>query len=155
MTGGANPHRPWLEPPSLQRRAVRLLISLCIWSVGMSVLWLAESPLANTGFRERGLLGPLKSADDSAFWWTRFLTGTAEEVWINPRAFVMTIGLSIIWMLIVVLCHVAAARGVFSEFFPSPAFRRYSAGRCPRCGYNLRAQFDAGCPECGWRRSEA
>ncbi len=26
-------------------------------------------------------------------------------------------------------------------------------GRCPMCNYNLRADFDAGCPECGWRRA--
>ncbi len=29
---------------------------------------------------------------------------------------------------------------------------RYHRGRCPRCAYNLRSGFSAGCPECGWRR---
>jgi len=27
-------------------------------------------------------------------------------------------------------------------------------GRCITCGYDLRGQFDAGCPECGWNRLE-
>ena len=25
-------------------------------------------------------------------------------------------------------------------------------GRCPACGYDLKGEFEAGCPECGWRR---
>ena len=31
------------------------------------------------------------------------------------------------------------------------AARRY-AGLCPKCRYNLRGDFSAGCPECGWGR---
>jgi len=31
---------------------------------------------------------------------------------------------------------------------------RRRRGRCPRCGYDLRGQLDAGCPECGWNRME-
>ena len=27
-------------------------------------------------------------------------------------------------------------------------------GRCHSCGYDLRNDFSAGCPECGWRREE-
>lgn len=30
---------------------------------------------------------------------------------------------------------------------------RRTRGRCPRCGYNLRGEFDDGCPECGWNRT--
>jgi hypothetical protein len=29
--------------------------------------------------------------------------------------------------------------------------RRIDAGRCPRCGYDLRFDFARGCTECGWR----
>jgi hypothetical protein len=29
---------------------------------------------------------------------------------------------------------------------------RVRRGRCPKCGYDLRGSFDAGCPECGWNR---
>ena len=31
--------------------------------------------------------------------------------------------------------------------------RRRRKGCCPRCGYDLRAAPEEGCPECGWRRS--
>jgi hypothetical protein len=30
------------------------------------------------------------------------------------------------------------------------ARRRRRKGRCPRCGYDLKAAFEHGCPECGW-----
>jgi len=30
---------------------------------------------------------------------------------------------------------------------------RRKRGRCPKCGYDLRGQHDAGCPECGWGRT--
>lgn len=30
---------------------------------------------------------------------------------------------------------------------------RLRRGRCPDCGYDLRGAFNAGCPECGWRRA--
>lgn len=30
---------------------------------------------------------------------------------------------------------------------------RRTRGRCPRCGYNLRGEFDDGCSECGWNRT--
>ena len=32
--------------------------------------------------------------------------------------------------------------------------RRMVRGHCPRCDYDLRDRQSAGCPECGWRRSE-
>lgn len=31
---------------------------------------------------------------------------------------------------------------------------RFNMGECPRCGYNLRGDFDPGCPECGWGRDD-
>ena len=27
-------------------------------------------------------------------------------------------------------------------------------GHCLKCGYDLRGDFSAGCPECGWRRED-
>lgn len=27
-------------------------------------------------------------------------------------------------------------------------------GRCPRCGYDLKREFESGCSECGWRKPE-
>lgn len=32
--------------------------------------------------------------------------------------------------------------------------RRRAQGLCPKCAYDLRADFDSGCPECGWNRSD-
>ncbi len=31
---------------------------------------------------------------------------------------------------------------------------REHEGYCPMCGYDLRGDFSAGCPECGWRRED-
>jgi hypothetical protein len=33
--------------------------------------------------------------------------------------------------------------------------RRSRLGHCPRCGYDLKHDLAAGCPECGWGRAEA
>lgn len=30
---------------------------------------------------------------------------------------------------------------------------RRGRGRCPACGYDLKGEHDAGCPECGWNRT--
>ncbi len=30
---------------------------------------------------------------------------------------------------------------------------RRRRGRCPQCAYDLRGEFSAGCPECGWQRA--
>ncbi len=32
---------------------------------------------------------------------------------------------------------------------------RHGRGHCLKCGYDLRGDFSAGCPECGWRREAA
>ena len=54
----------------------------------------------------------------------------------------------------------AAIWAIFLGFFVGPATlrqewrmrRRMRRGYCPNCGYNLRKDFDTGCPECGWNR---
>lgn len=35
-----------------------------------------------------------------------------------------------------------------------PDSHRTARSICPRCGYDLRGDLDAGCPECGWNREE-
>jgi len=30
--------------------------------------------------------------------------------------------------------------------------RRFKKGHCPKCNYELRSDYSAGCPECGWGR---
>jgi len=52
--------------------------------------------------------------------------------------------------------------GVFGAIYFAPVaaialarrVRRTKRGRCPRCGYDLRGDMNAGCPECGWGRPE-
>lgn len=44
--------------------------------------------------------------------------------------------------------------GPFVAFSAVRKAMRTRAGRCPRCGYNLRGAFDDGCSECGWNRAE-
>ena len=36
--------------------------------------------------------------------------------------------------------------------FTARRFIRRNRGHCIKCGYDLRGDFSAGCPECGWRR---
>jgi hypothetical protein len=42
-------------------------------------------------------------------------------------------------------------------YFPRPirARLRQLRGECPVCGYDLRGELKAGCPECGWRRASS
>jgi len=45
----------------------------------------------------------------------------------------------------------------FGIFFGVAALRRFvrkKRGRCVKCSYDLRGQFDKGCPECGWGRED-
>ena len=39
--------------------------------------------------------------------------------------------------------------------FAARRFIRRNRGHCIKCGYDLRGDFSAGCPECGWRREVA
>ena len=46
----------------------------------------------------------------------------------------------------------------FGVFFGVGALRRFvrrKRGRCVKCSYDLRTQFDKGCPECGWNREDS
>jgi len=43
---------------------------------------------------------------------------------------------------------------MFFGFTSAKRFIRARRGRCPRCGYELRGNMNAGCPECGWNRQE-
>ncbi len=50
-------------------------------------------------------------------------------------------------MLFVLRCGLVGSRRV-------RILLRRGKGYCPQCTYNLRGEFSAGCPECGWRRKE-
>jgi len=51
------------------------------------------------------------------------------------------------------LFYAAIWFGMFFGFSSAKRFIRAKRGRCPRCGYDLRGNLDAGCPECGWGRA--
>jgi len=53
------------------------------------------------------------------------------------------------------LFYAAIWFGVFFGFTSAKRFIRVRRGRCPRCGYDLRGNLGAGCPECGWQREES
>jgi len=50
------------------------------------------------------------------------------------------------------LFYAAIWGAIFFGFTTARRLIRAKRGRCPRCGYDLRGNLDAGCPECGWNR---
>ena len=59
------------------------------------------------------------------------------------------------WGLLVYGAALALGPSLIIAAFVVPLVRqslRAKRGLCPACGYNLRGDFSAGCPECGWRR---
>ena len=51
-----------------------------------------------------------------------------------------------------VLVHSAAWCAIIIGLFALRKVIRTRRGRCIKCGYDLRGDFDSGCPECGWGR---
>lgn len=120
--------------------------------------------------------------DRSANFWFESLTGwpflamkqirywnypnpiVVEEGWIieqttsktYPYGTVRSLPLQPMWQgfILDVMIHGLAWWGVWTLGGVSRnRFRRWR-GVCPKCRYDLRHEFDAGCPECGWRRGE-
>ncbi len=44
---------------------------------------------------------------------------------------------------------------LWSSPFAARRMIRRRRGHCIKCGYDLRGDFSAGCPECGWRRERS
>lgn len=68
-----------------------------------------------------------------------------QPIW--PGLAVNTAAYAIVLWPAVMLCVFAARR-----LLTLKRRRRVRRGRCPQCGYDLKATFDQGCSECGWRR---
>ena len=58
-------------------------------------------------------------------------------------------------MLLYALIAWLLIRGPFVARHYSRREIRRRRGRCLKCGYDLRGDYDAGCPECGWNREKA
>ena len=123
-----------------------------IW-VGLTlVLWIVPNPLfynavygggaKNLGYNF-GFFAPLNNRFDSYDDFPEFLgiwSLSAENHWsINTGGFLLT-------ALLMIAGSTWCWRRHRSE-------RRFAAGACPACGYDLRGGAGAGCPECGWQRS--
>ena len=52
--------------------------------------------------------------------------------------------------MLLVVNIIALPVGVFAMMLKLPT--RRNRGLCPKCAYNLRYEYHAGCPECGWGR---
>ena len=75
-----------------------------------------------------------------------------RKLWFQSRV----IPLVPLWpgFLIDTLFYAALWLGLIVGFGAARRTLRKRRGRCPMCAYDLRGNLDAGCPECGWNRSD-
>ncbi len=75
--------------------------------------------------------------------------GSSDEAQFNAA-------LALLGMLIAFAWRVALPIFIHEWFSWDPIRRQVASwapeGICPTCGYDLRGELDAGCPECGWNR---
>ncbi len=58
-------------------------------------------------------------------------------------------------IVVLILLLASAARigwVAWQQKFWTTARMRRREGKCMRCGYDIKGEFERGCPECGWRR---
>ena len=125
-----------------------------LWTVAMLILWLLPSPCISGHWREQvyGFFGPYSTWRPGPQW-TDLLTG---EFRVDLNSF--SSGVTIVAMLLVTrmlwLRYIFLVTGTRRPFLvvTSKGTRRRLRGCCPGCGYDLRKNFNDGCPECGWLR---
>jgi hypothetical protein len=72
---------------------------------------------------------------------------------VNPFALAILIAALLgVLLAVVVLCILSI---MIVRELVSGRKEKARRGRCLTCGYDLRGDFAAGCPECGWNRKEA
>ena len=74
--------------------------------------------------------------------WLFKITGWVESHPCAPHQARARMIAGVLVMTVALLCYALSTR----------AERRVRAGHCPKCNYDRRGDFSAGCPECGWRR---
>jgi len=116
----------------------------------LATVGLQENVDALGGIQSRGLeplwIGGMPAPD-----WLRFRSTSVDGLRHAPP-----ILLCPLWpgFVIDTLFYGAIWGGVFFGFTSAKRFIRARRGRCPRCGYDLRGNFSAGCSECGWQREQ-
>ena len=105
-------------------------------------LWCVhERPqVANRQFNSRGALDAGLPVSRTPGWMSAPRALPLRPIW--PGFAINTIFYAVIvWVL-------------WSSPFAARRVSRRRRGLCIKCGYDLRGDYSAGCPECGWRREE-
>ena len=64
------------------------------------------------------------------------------------------VGLSPVNQLVEASIFFCILGATLAPFLLARASSKRGTLECPACGYDLRGDFSAGCPECGWRRED-
>jgi hypothetical protein len=112
------------------------------------------------GFPFRCVWGGDDMGRSGCFAWDEGCPGTVALWWSRPTTWSSCNGAQVRLPVAPLMSGLVADGGLYAI----PVFAALSAGacrcglrrrrgRCPRCGYDLKHDLAAGCPECGWRRS--
>jgi hypothetical protein len=120
-----------------------------VWLASMYVLWWGPSMISVWSWPpvyERGLLAPIASD------YLEFPIDRGFGPGLVPTILVSAV---LSWLCVRRCSTWNSGRPMFPGILKRRANRRLLGGRCPQCDYDLRDDVEAGCPECGWKRSEA
>ncbi len=100
---------------------------------------------------------PLRCLHGARLWRDQFVSAMAAPEWLHPRKYIFdarALPLRPIWPGFAINTIFYAT--ILWLFIPGPfvlrRLIRRKRGLCVACGYDLRDNLAAGCPECGWRR---
>ena len=109
-------------------------------------------PARPEGSQQSGaLILSLRAQNRHSYWPERAVSNTLPLVPIWSGLAVNSLAYGSIPFLILVMFHRLSV--VFQRLRYRTSHRR-NRGHCPKCNYDLLADFTTGCPECGWNRSE-
>lgn len=160
----------FLAPDNVASRLKWFSVSCCLWLAMMYVLWLTPSicfpkmvgggGAKNTPFN-LGFFAPIGNRLHDFRQYPPNVLGiwsesTTNNFQINILGLLITIPLS---YALTIGCWRPYAKNVLRIELRMLGWtprdqRRMRKGLCPVCGYDLRGEFDDGCAECGWRRTD-
>ncbi len=91
-------------------------------------------------------------------WPLRCIAGELWHEWHGPPGMLVASGAQwpnrVIWsgMIVNEVFYGSVIALSFVGWIQARRAIRRKRGQCTKCGYDLRGDFSAGCPECGWRR---